>query len=77
MRRANKQTIPASTPVSSESLVNVRESSSRTLDTRSGRIPVQRSRYLQETYALKTGKRPLLPVSATIISKHVLSPASF
>ena len=47
------------------------------IDTKSGRIPVQRSRYLQETYALKTGKRPLLPVSATIISKHVLSTCKF
>ena len=50
MRWANKQSVPASTPI----------------DTEGGRIPVQRSRYLQETYVIRTGKRPH-KVSATII----------
>ena len=40
-------------------------------------LTVQRSRYLQETYAHKTGKRPLIPVSATIICKRVLSTCKF
>lgn len=53
MRCAIKQRSPASTLC--------------VIDTKRGRILVQRSRYLQETYIKKTGKRPLQPVSTATI----------
>ena len=38
---------------------------------------VQRSRYLQETYIQKTGKRPLIPVNVTIITVYVTTTCKF